>query len=481
MAEIKYGLTEEGFRRKRLADIRKSMLDRLGDSLGVHLDTGNNSVVGQLFGVIAYEIADLWEQAENTYNAMYPTTASGESLSQAAALAGITPEGAKATVLLATCYGQDGAKIPYGAQIASSRDAAITFSCTDTDAAISANAACEADFTAADPAAGDTFSMTIATVKHAYTARSGDKGADVLGGLMKQFSLSGITLSLADNVLNVKSTDPANTFSVAAEGVTLSRIGSPVHFTSDTTGAVNPSIGEMTQIVTAYTGWDAVSNNRAAAVGNAAETDVSLRQRWNRSVYSRGRTMAESIAEALYQVEGVTMAKVYENDSDETDAAGRPPHSIECIVTGGELQDICDTIWARKALGIDTYGSTRLPVTDSQGITHDIGFNRPAEVKIWIKVVIHENPDEVFAASGLTDIAEAILQKGQASAVGEDVILQKFYCVMYGAASGVGQVELTACAGEEEGTYTAENIRIDDRSIAVFDLARIDVTDADQG
>lgn len=88
--EIKYGLSREGFRRKRLPEIISSMNSRLADRLGVEIQTGSNSLFGQLVGVFAYEIADLWEMAQASYNAMYPNTASGVSLSNAAGLAGIS-------------------------------------------------------------------------------------------------------------------------------------------------------------------------------------------------------------------------------------------------------------------------------------------------------------------------------------------------------------------------------------------------------
>ena len=69
---VVYGLTRDGFRRKRLPEILSDINRRVSDRLGVEIETGSNSLFGQLHGVFAYEIADLWEQAENTYNAMYP-------------------------------------------------------------------------------------------------------------------------------------------------------------------------------------------------------------------------------------------------------------------------------------------------------------------------------------------------------------------------------------------------------------------------
>ena len=142
-----YGLSAEGFKQKRLADIIQSMNSRIADQLGVQISTEANSVFGQLIGVFSYEIADLWEQTAQVYGAMYPHTASGVSLDNASALAGITPIQAEKTTVVCTCYGIDGTAIPYGSQIASSSNGNIVFQNTQYDAVISTTHACDVGVT----------------------------------------------------------------------------------------------------------------------------------------------------------------------------------------------------------------------------------------------------------------------------------------------------------------------------------------------
>ena len=146
MAE-EYGLSSTGFKQKRLADIIQSMNSRIADQLGVQISTESNSVFGQLIGVFSYEIADLWEQAAQVYGAMYPHTASGVSLDNASALAGITPISAEKTTVVCTCYGTDGTSIPYGAQISSASNSNIVFQCTDSNAVITSTSACDVGIT----------------------------------------------------------------------------------------------------------------------------------------------------------------------------------------------------------------------------------------------------------------------------------------------------------------------------------------------
>ena len=129
---VNYGVSADGFKRKRLPEIISDVETRIADKLGRPIQTSANSMMGQLIGVLSYDIADLWEVAEQTYNAMYPNTASGVNLSNAAGLAGISQIAAEKTSIIATCYGRNGTKIPYGVNIT---DGTYSYACDETDAA----------------------------------------------------------------------------------------------------------------------------------------------------------------------------------------------------------------------------------------------------------------------------------------------------------------------------------------------------------
>ena len=475
MDEVNYGLSEKGFKRKRLPEIIQSLNDRVSDKLGIQISTDAGSVFGQLHGVYAYELADLWALAEDCYNAMYPSTATGDSLSQAAGLAGIIPIQAEKTTLIATCYGQEGAEIPYGTQIS---DGTNTFSCTDVYKTISAERVCYiAVRIDGEPVTGTIYKLSIDGTSHSHTAIQGESATNILIDLYSQFSFSDRTGTTNNDVLAIYMNDESDTMTVSVENLVIQQIGSPFNFSADKAGAINPNIGKVNQIPLAYTGWESVENNVPAVVGREAETDIELRQRWNSSVYSRAQAMTEAIQAAIYQnVAGVTVCLVDENDTDSTDSEGRPPHSIECVVAGGSKTDIAKQIWERKPAGITTYGSVSQEITDSQGISHIINFNRPEEVKVWLKVVIMENPEQGLPTSAVHDIEKALIQKGAELQVGEDVILQKFFAAIFSATTGIGYISLTAASGETAFSYSTDNIEISVRQVAVFDADRIDIS-----
>ena len=389
-----YGLSSEGFKQKRLADIIQSMNSRIADQLGVQISTEANSVFGQLIGVFSYEIADLWEQAAQVYGAMYPHTASGVSLDNASALAGITPISAEKTTVVCTCYGTDGTQIPYGAQISSASNSNIVFQNTDSNAVISSTEACDVGITIESVTAG-TYTVTIDGTPHTYTADGTETIAQVLTEIGS--TVTEVNANVENDVLELTESNQENTFSVAiSNNLTYAHIGSPVTFECTQTGAITPAIGDLTDIVTTYAGWDAVSNNVPANTGREAESDTALRQRWNNSLYTRSVGMTDSIASALLTLNGVTSAYVYENDQDTTDADGRPPHSIEAVVNGGEVDEIGLVIWQKKSAGIDTYGSQSVSINDSQGFPHTIHFNRPLVVPIYLNISVTEYPEEAL-------------------------------------------------------------------------------------
>lgn len=473
----KYGLTRDGFRRKRLPEIKTAIETRLADALGTEIQTGANSVIGQLIGVFAYEIADLWEAQEDTYESMYPSTASGVNLSNAAGLAGINMINAEKTSLVLTLTGTEGTVIPDGAQV-SSGDGVI-YSCADVGKSITAERATRVEIIVPASITKDAeYSINLNGANHAYTAKDNDTAAIVLSRLSGLINATGITTTVNNDVLTIAADDKKTAMTVSVNSnLQIDAIASPVTFLCDTAGAIEPALHTVNQIITTYAGWKTADNETAANVGRDAESDISLRKRWSAAVYQRSRAMVESIQNGVYtNVDGVTSCLVYENTSDAADSDGRPPHSIEVVATGGKPEDIAKEIWQRKPAGIDTFGSISNIVFDSQGAQHKINFNRPQEVKVWIRAIVGTNPDEVFPNAALQEIKDAVLAKGSQQNIGEDVILQRYFAAIFESTTGIGYINLTAATGDKPGIYTSDNIVISPRQVAAFDASRIEVT-----
>lgn len=135
-----------------------------------------------------------------------------------------------------------------------------------------------------------------------------------------------------------------------------------------------PPAGSVNKINTPTRGWVSVTNPQAATVGVAAETNAELRVRQSQSVALPSLTPFEAVDGAIANISGVTRHKLYENDTDTTDANGLPPHSIAAIVEGGDATVIANSIRGVKGQGVTPYGSTVIVVPDKYGNPHSVGF-----------------------------------------------------------------------------------------------------------
>lgn len=135
--------------------------------------------------------------------------------------------------------------------------------------------------------------------------------------------------------------------------ITVTEVTSNIQFESAEYGSYVLADGVITQIVTTVDGWTACTNDITPIKGRLTQTDAEARTSYTNRVASRGTGTVASIVSLLYSdVEGVTFAAGYENYNDTTDAAGRPPHSIEIVVQGGTDEDVANIIWKNKAGGI---------------------------------------------------------------------------------------------------------------------------------
>ena len=190
-------------------------------------------------------------------------------------------------------------------------------------------------------------------------------------------------------------------------------------------GAVAAVAGSVNGINTPTRGWASVTNPLAATVGVAAETDAELRVRQSQSVALASLTPFDAVDGAIANVEGVTRHKLFENDTETTDANGLPEHSISAVVEGGDATEIANTIRSVKGQGVSTYGTTAVVVTDKYGNPYTIRFSRPVDVPVYVSITLK-------ALTGYTsDIGDemkaAVASYINSLAIGDGVLLSRVY------------------------------------------------------
>lgn len=113
MTTPEYGVTPQGFKAKRLIDVKNELEDAFIAEFGdINLDP--QSVTGQLIGIYSKVLADIWENLQDVYLSQYPNSATGVSLDNVVQLNGITRLPAQRTFVIGAATGIPGTLIPIG-------------------------------------------------------------------------------------------------------------------------------------------------------------------------------------------------------------------------------------------------------------------------------------------------------------------------------------------------------------------------------
>lgn len=153
-------------------------------------------------------------------------------------------------------------------------------------------------------------------------------------------------------------------------------------------GAIEAPIGSINKIYTPQKGWTAVTNAVLAITGDPIETDAELKARQTISVAIPSQNMLDSTIAGIASLTGVQRYKVYDNDSNITDAKGIPGHSIAAVVEGGLDESVAEQIYLRKGPGAGTYGNVSTSFVNSDGLTIIINYFRPTYVPIGVTLTI---------------------------------------------------------------------------------------------
>lgn len=468
-------LTTEGFTRPRLAEIKADYDGKFADALGP-VNTAPDAVVGQIIGIFSAALDDAYEVLQDTYDAMYPSSAEGVSLDGAVSYVGLTRIGAAPTSVVAVCYGTESTLIPVGA-LATSIDGK-TYACV-ADTVISRANLADCDVTITTVTNSAVYQIIAGGTSVTYTADGSATAAEITAGLASAFNPDVFTATPSGSVLRLRAADGESEFTLTVDSkMTVTKFGAPAPFTAMENGAHALPSGALTTIATTTFGWDSVYNLAAGAVGRDIETDTELRARHADSLRVSGAATVLSIqARMVQEVEAVSYAAVYENRTAVADAFGLPPHSIEVIISGGSDTDVAAKLYEVKPAGIETHGGTTVVVSDENGDGQSIKFSRASDVYAWVRVSVNLlNSEEPLSESASTAIRDAVLGYGDSLSVGNDIIVQRIYGPIYAATSGIGSITVetavTALPGDTP-SYSTSNVSIARAGLAVFSESRI--------
>jgi hypothetical protein len=138
--------------------------------------------------------------------------------------------------------------------------------------------------------------------------------------------------------------------------------------------------------VTVILGVQSINNSSAAyQTGVDQETDAQLRLRRQISVAKPSQGMNDSLLGGLYAISGVNQAIVYENTTNATNSDNVPAHYIWVIVDGGAASDVANAIYLYRNAGCGMYGGTSVIITQSNGLTLNVLFDRVVLETIYVR------------------------------------------------------------------------------------------------
>lgn len=235
-------------------------------------------------------------------------------------------------------------------------------------------------------------------------------------------------------------------------------------------GQVEVTPNTITTAETVLAGVTGINNPSGAnSIGVNEESDSSLKARRRISTAISSVGNLDGLEAALKNLEGVTTALAEENDTNIVDANGTNPHSIWCIVEGGDPNEIGQVIYSKKTTGCGMRGDQSVLVPRTNDRYFEAKFDRPGNEDLYIKMSLSLpgesfNPDDVKTA-----IVENVLWQ-----IGEDAEASTITCFIKEYNS---DFKITGMEVSKDGVLWDEIVSVDlIKNRFINDVSRITIT-----
>lgn len=392
-----FGLTPEGLFVPRLPDLRTEIDQELLGLFGAAIDVSDESVEGQVIGILSERFALIWELLEILHGAVDSKKASKALLDALCALTGTLRAPATYSVVPVILTGAPATVVPGGSQCSTGVESGRFLTVGDAElVAAPAWAAITYPAGSIVTSSGQIYwTLNGAADTVGQPAHTSRLGVPAPGTPAEFWFWLGTGTAYVEKLCRAAVTGP-----VFAPGVSI--FG-----------------GDISVIDTPIGGWQGVANLVDVTAGRDQAEDEELRVAREAELAAQGTSPVDSLRGRLLRLEGVEAVTVFFNNTDQPDADGLPPHSIEALVQGGEDDEIRALLWASVAAGIRTHGTTSGTITDSQGRLQTIKFSRPTEIPIYVELEVEIDP-LVFPADGVDQIKAAIVAFGATQESGDD-------------------------------------------------------------
>lgn len=440
-----YGLLSTGLSPQPTTVIREEMNAELKGEFGQSIDLTDFTLLGFLIGILAERFGKLWALLEAVYSSQDPDKATGAALDALCALTGTFRTPAKPSTVTLTLCGNPTTNVTSGSR--SGVEATGAEFTHDADATITLLA---------------DWQITTAYVVGDRVTNSGRCYVCITAGTSAGAGGPNTTL---DDI-----TDNTAHWRYLGEGTGAIDVAS----SCTVTGATIAVAGDITGIKTPVSGWSSVRNLLDADLGSALGSDEATRVQRGIDLAAPGTSTEAAILEALLDITDVTSVRIFINNTDVANGDGMPPHSVECLVQGGDDQAIWDCLLANIAAGVATHGTESGTAVDSQGTSHTMKFSRPTPQNIWVEMDVEYDALE-FPSDGVAQIKAAIVAFGDAQKCGKDAVNSSVASQAF-RVTGVGDVQ--NCKVDVVDPPVSVRVVVGQRTLCIFDTSRITINAA---
>lgn len=483
-----FTITDVGFEVPRLPEARDRIVELWRSGFGEGSRTDSTTPDGLLIDIASLLLTLVWQgQGASTANA-YLRTSYGAFVDQILDLFARRRIQAAASTASLVFYGTDATALASGVQARTEEGGIFA---TDADATIG-DGDLVAVFTIDTIAAVQLYRATVDAVDYDYTSDGDPTRDEIVTGLLAELNdvttgVDGVAYDGGDDADGIPrivvEIEAAGTFVGSAEVTAYPAVR--VAATCTDTGPTQGTATLIAIVNTPQAGLVGVTNTGDATVGRDLETDSAFKIRHWANLSANGARSPDAIAARLMDEDGpagIEVARVFENESP-LEVDGRPPHSFETYVLGGDDQEIADLIWQQKPAGIRAFGTTEVSVEGADGRQHVVGFTRPTSLYLHLRITVVGGEGYPSTGTPLTTIRNAVAAWIGDGGEGELELGQDFYRFSLGqpiAAAVPGIVSIavetdTTAAPDDVPSFSSADVTVADNEILRSDASRITV------
>lgn len=433
-------LDRNGLVKDQFVDILLDIEDSERANIDSSIYTRDDELLGQLNNIISERIASLNDLSQAVYDSFNIASAEGKNLDDLAALRGVRRAPATFSSGIQTFKAIAGTVIPSGSVLQNSitGDRFVTIAPLN----VVSSSSYETTYEVVNVLNSTLYTITINGVEYTYTSDVDATANEIVTGLVADITAgSDSTVSAAVVGDEIVLTATSSTTPISSSTISYIRatsVVSKVGIRSEVVGPIVAPANTITQLASPTATIIETYNEDDLILGSLVETDEALRIRIaNTTVTDSTGTIPSITSAILNNVAGVTSVNVIENVLAVTDGDGRPAHSYETIVIGGDDEELAQEIWRTKPAGIGLFGNTTEIITDSVGSLRTIKFTRPVVINLAVRVQYSEYGEELFPISGTEAIRSIVVSQITALGVDKDVIPLRLAGPIYSNVEGI--------------------------------------------